>query len=159
MGITFDPKQVSVSLGGVSLHGFVPGTFIDIAYNADDAATVVGADGEVTRVLISDDSATMTVTLQAQSESNAFLAALRARDKLSGDGIVQCQVKDGMNSEVFSAMAWVQAPPGVGYAGGGESPERAWVIGLGEATLIVTPQEIPTIDIIGDLPNLLESIF
>jgi hypothetical protein len=46
---TYDPSQVVATVGGRSLAGFAPGTFIEAERTEDAYSMTVGIDGEGTR--------------------------------------------------------------------------------------------------------------
>ncbi len=72
---TFDPRKVLVIWGGVALTGFSDGSIVSGEKNEENATQVVGAQGEVTQVINSDDTGTITVTLKNTSASLPMLVA------------------------------------------------------------------------------------
>lgn len=70
---TYDPKNVSVSVGGVIITGFADGTFVECSSASERHNTVVGAQGEVSVGVINDPRGTIKITLKQTSASVAYL--------------------------------------------------------------------------------------
>lgn len=127
----YDPKQVTLTFKGYLITGYAEGTFIQVARNEDSFETSVGADGKVTRVRKNDKSGTITVTLQAESPSNAVLSGFLLADELSGTGYGNVQVKDLNKVGLCAAPnAWVQKPADV--ENGDTAGNREWTIACDE---------------------------
>lgn len=105
---TYDPKKVMVIWGGVALTGFAEGSIVSCEKNEENATHVVGAQGEVTQVINSDNTGTITVSLKSNSSSLPLLA-----DDAQTNVIKPIQVID-MNSGAQNAggsEAWVTKTP------------------------------------------------
>lgn len=76
----FDPKKVSVSIGGVPCRAFADGTMVTVEYLVDKRSLHVGADGNGRLIKTADGSCTVTVRLASYSATNAALLALDKAD-------------------------------------------------------------------------------
>jgi len=109
---TFDPKKVTVIVGPYSISGYAKGTFIQAEYQEDLYKTVVGADGETTRVRNNNRSGKITITLHNSSLSNADLTALKELDDTTGNGKVPVFIHDNSGYDTAgSPEAWVSKMP------------------------------------------------
>lgn len=90
----YDPKRVSLYIGGVRIGGYEDGSFITVEYNADAFTPYVGADGEYGRSKNADESGKITVRLTQTSKSNDILSALAIADRASGTGTFIVSVRD-----------------------------------------------------------------
>lgn len=79
---TYDAKSVSVIVNGVYLTGFGESTMVEIEKSEDNYETKVGAQGDVIRAKINNNTGTMTVTLQQSSPHVAYLDGLANSGKL-----------------------------------------------------------------------------
>jgi hypothetical protein len=126
MAKTFDPKQVSVIVGGHIVQGFADGTFVKVARNNDMFALKVGADGEGARAKSNDKSGTLEITLLQSSASNDVLSGFATSDEISNGGQVPLLVKDGNGTTLVEALTgWVKKKPDVEF--GKEISDRVWV--------------------------------
>lgn len=131
---TYDPKDVIVTFGGVSLSGFADGTFISVTASMERFQKVVGADGEVARGRSNDDTHEVTITLMQTSPSNDDLAAIAKSDRQSNDGVRALAIRDlGGNTLMFWPEAWVRQTPDIEFAK--EVGERAWVFDTGQIAI------------------------
>jgi len=128
---TYDPKAVSVVVGGVPIHGFADGTFIHLERSTDAFSKVVGTDGIVSRAKSNDQSGQLTITLAQTSPSNDALYAFAILDQATATGIVPIFIKDNSGrSTHFSALAWVRKMPPLDYAK--EISNREWIFDLAD---------------------------
>jgi len=128
---TFDPKQLSVVVGGHIVQGYADGTFVECARNNDTFTRAGGADGEQTRFKSNDRSGTVTITLMQSSTSNSILEGYAIADESENGGIVSIIVKDNNGTEICSAAyAWVQKPADKAHAK--ENSDRTWIFETGE---------------------------
>lgn len=128
---TYDPKAVTVVVGGIPLSGFADDTFVEIEALADDVTSKSGADGEVGRALNSDSRHSVTITLMQTSKGNLTLTTLRALDRgTSGGAVFPVQVTDLSGLSLFmAAEAWIAKAPTQTY--GIEVGDREWTIHTG----------------------------
>ena len=109
MVFNYDPKLVSMIVGGNIMSGFGDGTFIKVSRNEQAFNLKVGVDGEGTRAKSNNKSGKYEITLMMSSDSNDELSALAAADELSGTGAVPVLLRDGSGRTVCaSATGWVQ---------------------------------------------------
>lgn len=113
----YDPKQVSIIVGGVPLSGFADGTFIRVGRRSPAWDLVVGTDGEGTRAKSNDKSGYFEFDLMQSSVSNQTLSALSLTDELTNTGVVPVLVKDGSGASLHTAeQAFVEKNPDSEYA-------------------------------------------
>ena len=124
---TYDPKQVSVIVGGTILSGFTDGTFI-VAERNDPAFNLkVGVDGIGTRAKTNNLSGKVTITLHQSSNSNDVLSAFASADQLSNSGAVPLLIRDASGRTLITALtAWVQKLANSEFAK--EVSNRVWIL-------------------------------
>lgn len=124
---TYDPKSVSLIVGGVPISGFADGSFIRVRRNSDAFSLSMGADGEGTRVKSNDKSGQIEVELAQSSLSNQFLSNLALADELNNAGIVAVLLKDGSGSSLHGAeQMYVKKTPDSDYAK--DATSRVWIL-------------------------------
>ena len=130
----YNSKQVSISMGGITLSGFGDDSMVSIEWDTDLTTDTVGVDGEVTASKTNDYRATATVMLKESSASNAILAGFYESRRLGGDaiGVVPFAMEDSISGErVIAAEAWVLKAPNTEK--GKEASDREWTIRLADA--------------------------
>lgn len=136
MAKTFDPKQVSIIIGGHIVQGFADGTFIKAARNNDAFALKIGADGEGARAKSNDKSGTIEITLLQSSASNDVLSGFATADEISNAGQVPALVKDGNGTTLVEALtAWVKKKADVEM--GKEITDRVWVLETDKLDMLI----------------------
>ncbi len=104
----YNPKEVSIVVGGVDIRGYGDGDFVSISFDEDGFTTVSGADGDISRSLNPSTLATVTITLLGGSPSNDVLSGLHIVDRSTGLGTFPLFVKDNSGRSLFiSDAAWV----------------------------------------------------
>jgi len=135
----YSPDQLTVTFGGLKIGGFAEGTFIQVARNEDSYETVVGSQGDVTRVKKLNRSGTIIVTLQQSSPSNDLLSAELAADEAEGAvnaGLGEAMVKDANGTTVINSdNSWVQKYADVTFSNGLEG--REWTIACADLQMVV----------------------
>lgn len=127
MAKTYDPKDISIIVGGVPISGFADGTFVEIERNEDMFALTVGADGEGARSKSNNRSGTLKFTLLQTSDSNQYMSALALIDEQSNAGAVPVMVRDNLGKSVFLAeSAWIKKMATSTFSKSIES--REWVM-------------------------------
>lgn len=122
----YDPSQVAFNVGGIDTNGFADGTFIKIARNKDAWTTVVGSDGEGTRVKSVDISGTITCTLSQSSPSNDYFSSLATKDESSSSGSVPLLLKDANGTTLVKVkVGWVKKKPDSEFSNANSN--REWV--------------------------------
>jgi hypothetical protein len=125
----YDPKKILVLINGQRITGFADGTFVDIAF-PPSFTTQKGAQGAHTRTRVADSSATVTLSLQQTSPSNAFLSALALADELTNAPFVML-VKDLGGGDLVAGLGYAAQRPGLSFAETAGS--RGWEITLHNA--------------------------
>lgn len=124
---TYDPKLVTVIVGGKIMSGYSDGTFVLVERNEQAFALKVGVDGEGTRAKSNNRSGKITITLMNSSKSNDDLSAFAAADELDNSGAVPVMVKDNSGRTLCACeTAWVQKVANAEFAK--EANARTWVM-------------------------------
>jgi hypothetical protein len=156
--MTFDPGKFALNISGVLISGFEDGTFVEVARASAIAATKVSADGkEVGRVQLRNKSGTLTLTLLATADANAFLDGLRQMQEAGTLNHFPVGIDDSTNTEIFSANGWIQDIPSYSY--GTEVGSRQWVLGLASIDYVVTPQTTAWTTIKNKISSIVTDIF
>lgn len=123
---TYNPKDISVIIGGVIMAGFADDK-VRIKRDVDMWDDEAGTDGDVVRFATNDKRGEIEITLQQTSSSNAVLSALAKIDEISGAGTVPAIVKDSRGSDIFAAAtAWIKQIPEGKFS---KTPNsRVWLI-------------------------------
>lgn len=103
----FDPRQVVLTLNGVTIDGWADGAdVINIAQEADAGEWVMGADGFGVFVANSDESAVLTLKLKQHCNSNNHLSKLfkQQRRTLKGFKPFRLEIRDLLNDDLVSAV-------------------------------------------------------
>lgn len=125
--LTYDPKEVSVIVGGKIVSGFSDTTFIKASRNEQAFNLKVGVDGEGTRAKTNNQSGKVEITLMQSSQSNDDLSGFAAADELSNSGVVPVVVIDKSGRTVLQATtAWIQKYADVEFAK--EVSTRTWIL-------------------------------
>lgn len=132
---TYDPKKVSVVIAGFTMTGFAEGSFVKVDRSTPELAKHhVGAHGEVTRTLVTDNSGTITISLKASSPSNAVLKGL---SKVAGSFPCSVFSRSDVKVSATASDGWVEKEPGDDFAG--EEAKSEWVIRVADLTRIRLP--------------------
>jgi hypothetical protein len=125
---TYDPTEVQINLGPLTLTGFADGTFIKIARTTSERyKKKVGAKGEVSRSRVSDKSGTVEVTLKHTSPSNTKLYTLDQNPATFPVTVIE----NGESKFVASATeVWVEKTPDPEF--GADESNAVWVIGCAD---------------------------
>lgn len=123
---TYDPKNLSMIVGGQIMSGFGDGTVVKLSRNQQAFMLKVGVDGEGTRSKSNDKSGKIEITLMQSSASNDVLSAYASADELSNTGAVPILFRDNSGRTLATALtAWVQKLPDTEFAK--EVSTRTWV--------------------------------
>jgi hypothetical protein len=108
----YDPALTSLSVGGIDIHNFFKGTFVE-AEMAENAFEVeAGPQGDVCRVRKNNPIGSVTFRLQQGSSSNNYLTSLYVLDRRFNSGRRSIQVKDGGSTTVLHAtQGWIRKIP------------------------------------------------
>lgn len=133
---TYDPKKITLIVGGAIISGYADGTFVDTVRDTDTFTKAAGADGEVARVKQNDKSGSITITLMQTSDSNLVLSAIAALDELSNTGVVPTLLKDLSGTTlVTAARSWISKQPATPL--GKDVQNREWVLHTDELIQVV----------------------
>lgn len=137
MGVkTYDASQVQVILGAVPLVGAADGQFCNVTWDEDDYGKTTGADGEVSRHRMNNDSSTVTLTLLQTSDTNDLLMGYALADRTNNSGVFSLMIKDMNGRSLFvTDSAWVQRKPDMTFSK--ETETREWTIATGRATVFI----------------------
>lgn len=131
---TYNPKKVSVIVGGKIISGFTDGNFIKAARNSDMWSLKTGVDGIATRSKTNDKSGKITITLHQSSPSNDYLSTLALSDEASDTGAVPILIRDSNGTSLVSCLTgWVKKLADGDYEK--EVANRVWVIETDELVL------------------------
>ena len=75
----YDPKKVTVAVGGRAITGFAPDGVITVTHNEDRTIPSVGAQGDVAYSENANNSGTAALTIMSTSASLAYLRDICAR--------------------------------------------------------------------------------
>jgi hypothetical protein len=124
---TYDPKQIQVIVGGVSMQGFADDSVVKVTRLADAFTQTIGVDGEGTRAKSNDNSAEIEISLKQSSDSNAFLSSLANADRLNNGGVVPVMVKDNNGTSLHMAeQAYIKKMPDSEY--NKTASDRVWTL-------------------------------
>jgi len=125
---TYDPTEVQINVGTLTLTGFAEGTFITITRNTTERyKKKVGAKGEVSRSKVSDNSGTIEVTLKHTSPSNLQLYIL---DQIPATFPITV-IENGETKFVASATeAWIEKLPDPEFSADESNP--VWIFGCAD---------------------------
>jgi hypothetical protein len=125
--LQYDPKQVTLVIGGHIMFGFADDDFIEVERDEDAFTKKTGVDGTTTRAKNNVRTGKITFRLMQSSASNDDLQALAYNDEIGNSGAVPVTCKDGNGRSVFSAQnGWVKKLPKAGYKK--DVDMREWVI-------------------------------
>ncbi|WP_461246465.1 phage structural protein [Treponema sp. R6D11] len=132
---TYDPKKVVVTFAGVTISGYMDGTFVNVAPGGEAFEKHKGADGSIDRVNKSEFGFRVTLTLKQTSPINPILAGLLNVDKLTNAGIATLLIQDLNGSGILTApQAWLVQDPESDWSD--SMSGREWIIDTGLATYI-----------------------
>lgn len=134
--LQFDPKNISIVIGGQLAHGLADGTFLTVERNEQAYNLKIGSDGEGTRAKSNNKSGKITLTLMQSSSYNDYLTGLTIADESSNTGVVPVLIKDNLGTTLITALtAWVQKFPNMEDAH--EVSHRVWVLESDEINMFV----------------------
>lgn len=108
--MAYDSNKTAFSWGGVAAKGVADGEWINWEFPNDEVTTYVGTRGEGSNVISPDKRCTITVTLQADSPTNAQWEALRAVN-FEGPALVRDRSSTAVLA--FAEQAMVTKQPSV----------------------------------------------
>jgi hypothetical protein len=131
----YDPKKVVATFCGVPITGYAKGSFIKIEEAEDGFKKHVGADGEVSRSKVNDDTCNVSINLSQTSKSNVFLSSQYDLDKKTSKGKGPLLIKDLLGATLFFAkVAWIKKRASVDF--GEEVGSKEWGFDTGKAAFV-----------------------
>lgn len=121
---TYDPNQVSLNIGGITITGFMDGSFITVKRSDNELYKKhVGAKGEVSRAKNNNTSGEIAFTLKSTSPSNKMLDLLK-----NSPITIPAMVKNNSDSKFLAigADCWIGTDPDREFAT--EESGIEWVI-------------------------------
>lgn len=127
---TYDPTEVQINLGPLTISGFADGSFIKITRSKQDRYSVkVGTKGEVSRSKVTDNSGTITISLKHTSPCNAKLYLLEKSPATFPVTVIE----NGDTKFVATVTeAWIAKTPEPDF--GAEDGKSDWTIGCADLT-------------------------
>lgn len=117
---TYDPTQVSVSIGAIMITDFVS---IAIEQDEDNWSFTTGSSGETSRARNVSSLATVTITLQQTNDANTLLSA--AHETATLEAIL---IKDNNGDSICGIpQATIMKPAGKTY-GATEVNDTEWML-------------------------------
>jgi hypothetical protein len=127
----YDPKKVSLSIGGVNPTGYAPDTKIVFSRANPVSTTTVGVDGDISVNEDNRKNGTMTISLLHNSSFNDVITSWLLT-KPTGYPFLPFEFNDPSGSATTS-RCWVETQPD--YSVGQETGTLDWVFGVEDATL------------------------
>ncbi len=133
---TFDPNQLTVSIGSHTATGFAEGTMLSIDMDDQRYNTEVDANGNSIRYKINNNNATITLTLNQGSPTNDILSTFVNLDRQTDTGVFPMSIKDNRGSTLITSIgAYVEKTPTVDFGTTGNN--REWVLKATEVGFFV----------------------
>jgi len=131
----YDPKAVVMTFCEIPLTGYAKGTFVKVEEAEDGFKKHVGADGEVSRTKLNDETLVVTINLSQTSKSNKFLSAKYALDRKTSKGKGPLLIKDLLGETVaFAPVAWLRKK--ASFEGSDDITSKEWIFDTGRATYV-----------------------
>lgn len=131
---TYNPREVTISLGSHMVEGYAEDSFVQIEPNGDGITKKVGCDGEIVRSVSPDRTYNIRLSLLMSSATCKFLQDKFDEDIENGNALFPILIKDLKGGMVFASdSCWVvrSAPRQFGR----DAPDREWELSTGEAQL------------------------
>lgn len=97
---SYDPKKVTVIVGGRTITGFAADGIVTITKNEDSVTPSVGAKGDVTYSENANESGTVALTLMSTSSSLSYLREIEAKRQA-----VSVNISDANDADAFTLAA------------------------------------------------------
>lgn len=97
---SYDPKKVTVIVGGRTITGFSADGVVTITKNEDSVTPSVGAKGDVTYSENANESGNVALTLMSTSSSLAYLREIEAKRRA-----VSVNISDANDADAFTLAA------------------------------------------------------
>jgi hypothetical protein len=131
MAYVYDPREVKVAWGEISITGFASESFLSVEFNSPQWSTTVGLDGVSAFSPKYNFSGTCTFRLMQGSTGNQLLAGLiKAQEESLSSELLQNNLTITDSSGAFNLRlqnAIVVSQPPVSYAVQASEGTREWV--------------------------------
>lgn len=152
---TYSPNQIQLQLGGYTIQGYAPDSFIEVEQSAKTFELVKGMRGVNARKRNLDKSLRITFRLLQTHDTNNILTQIHEYDISTGAGRFDVTLKDLSSSEdgngagqITSYKAFIEGYPDIVYTGSLEA--REWtIICLDYSTYRVAGNSSPTLSLFG----------
>lgn len=131
---TFSPLTTITTVGGLTVNGYAPGTFIRWTKRDDDFSDVVGAQGEVARAFNPSQRHTVEITLLQTSSSNGDFAAILQADRQTNQGRVPIVTTQNGVVVAECSIGWIRKVPDASRSGTIEN--RAWTFDTADGNIL-----------------------
>jgi len=122
---TYDPKNVRITAGGVTILGFPDGVFVTAERFSEAYTHVEGVDNFNTRIKTNKKAGSIKFMIQQSSPSNNYLSSLAIADENLSDGIIPITIIDFKgDSKIIAPQCWITKFPLVEF--GNEISIREW---------------------------------
>jgi hypothetical protein len=124
---TYDPEKVILSIGGISVSGFIDGDFITARHDTPRFFKTEGIDGETIRAMNLSKSGTIEVSVMASSKANDAMTTLLPASQ-GGTPLppVPITIKDLSGRSLAScSKAWLRTEPDLVF--GMEISDNKWI--------------------------------
>lgn len=133
---SFDPNQLTITIGSHIANGFASGTFIDVVKDDKQYETEVDANGNSYRYKINNNNVTVTLTLAQGSNTNDVLSTFMNLDIQANTGVFPIMIKDNLGSTLISSKgAYVDTAATAAMGTSGNN--RVWIIKATEAGFFI----------------------
>lgn len=133
---SYDPSQVTVTIGGVIVTGFSDGDSVIARRNEEMYSLRAGNDGGVGRARNPNKTGEFEIKLLQTSAANDDLSRVLATDDLANDGlsVLPISVTDGSGRSLATAsQCWIKSIPEATF--GKEVGERTWVFSAADMSI------------------------
>ena len=157
---TFAPEDVVIVISHPQfthiVSGYADGTFVNVERNMESSTLYQGADNSGGRILRSNKSGTITLTLHQFSATNDVLSEVYRNDIEARDNtwLLNITIIDGSGRSAFYArQAFIGNLPSTGF--GNEIENRDWVLQAVElnqyigGNAVLPPDVVATIESLG----------
>ena len=126
---TYSSRDVSVSFAGQALEALAPDSFITFNLSTPITDTEVGADGKISISYSPDETGTVTISVQQNSPSDAFLSAVLEGQRLARKLVVADMVINDPSGSVLAYLcsAHIQEAPEVSLGSTATGQTRDYV--------------------------------
>ena len=129
MGVlyTYNPAKVTLSIGDLTLDGYMDGVFFRCARDFDQYTKTTTTNGDTIINVVNMENGSITISLHDGTPANKDLDELSVPDADGNPKVVGFQMKDNSGGDTIKASkAWVRRP--ADDEKGGEASANEWII-------------------------------